>query len=321
MRTHLDHIRETWGEVGTYVREVWGPAAVFDLVGRTCLIHLDRPDACTRTRRIAEQRARAAELAGADCPLCREMAVLGGDQVFDGNPVGEGEGAAANRDGRGPEEADPAGPEEAGVLADLRADAVRDAGGGGDGGSDAAGVRGDLLADPGAEEVFDIGPWSRAGIRLDVLDRLPPRMARHVLLAVVRSHVEEVCADLAAAETDGGLAAGLRREAIRAGLLTGTEPGSEAGDGARVAARDGAQTGAGGDPGAGPGAGPATSTFLTAGRVRWLRRRMAVLGRRLGQRDGAGADLLSEKLDDLRDKLSALAALIEREPARPVERP
>ena len=83
-KTHLELVRETWGDVATYVRQVWGPEAVYDLVGRMCLIHLDRPAEEARQRRIAEAQTRHATLAEADCPLCREMAESGGDEIFDG---------------------------------------------------------------------------------------------------------------------------------------------------------------------------------------------------------------------------------------------
>ena len=86
-KSHIDQVKETWGDVETYVHQVWGPDAEFDLVGKSCLIHLDHPDAATRAERVAKFTARSAELEHANCPLCREMANLGGDEVFDESPV------------------------------------------------------------------------------------------------------------------------------------------------------------------------------------------------------------------------------------------
>lgn len=87
MKTHLEQVRETWGDVQAYVKNVWGPTATFDVVGKALLIHLDSPNTDVRARRVEEGAARVATLAEADCPLCREMAETGGDEVFDGEPV------------------------------------------------------------------------------------------------------------------------------------------------------------------------------------------------------------------------------------------
>lgn len=93
---HLDSIRKTWNSEAEYVRSVWGPEATFDVVGLSLAIHLDRPDAATRKARCEAMQARAADLEHADCPLCREMAALGGDEVYDadGGPVEPNSGRA-----------------------------------------------------------------------------------------------------------------------------------------------------------------------------------------------------------------------------------
>ena len=87
---HLDRIRETWGTVGAYVKAVWGDSATFDVCAFTAplvLIHLDAPDSETRHRRCVESERRFTELKNADCPLCREMAEVGGDEVFESTPT------------------------------------------------------------------------------------------------------------------------------------------------------------------------------------------------------------------------------------------
>ena len=89
MKTHLELVIETWGSVENYVKAVWGPEATFDLVDKLCLIHLDKPAGNVRQARANEAAKRHAELGEADCPLCREMAEAGGDEVFDG---GENDG-------------------------------------------------------------------------------------------------------------------------------------------------------------------------------------------------------------------------------------
>ncbi|MBI5365741.1 MAG: hypothetical protein HZA54_01785 [Planctomycetes bacterium] len=385
-KSHLEYVREVWGDVANYVRNVWGPEAEFDLVGRSCLIHLDRPDPAARRERIDQFAARTAELAHADCPLCREMADLGGDEVFDreaapqGGPRPERAAMRANADtesatastGRAGAEGAPAtagrtraggGAPTAGhapaagaaaaraggdggatgaiaddLVRDLRADAGAEIratllrcapalaraavasspssparvgcraaadgptdGGMADGGGDFARATtiGSAAADPlalladgldDAEDApFDLGPWSRAGIRFKCFDRMPPRMARLILLTVLRSHAGELEEDLrAVALPDQDLAAVCRLVA-RAGLAP------VAGEDAGVTPRPGA--------------------------ARRLRRRLFGLGRWAAASETALARLIPEKIADLRDKLSRFVALLEQEAAPPAVGP
>ncbi|MBI3271587.1 MAG: hypothetical protein HYZ53_21530 [Planctomycetes bacterium] len=299
MKTHLDQVRETWGNPETYVRTVWGQEAVFDLEGRSCLIHLDRPDAETRRRRIEEVRARQAELAAADCPLCREMAELGGDEVFDREEVQPGDEVVAHA-GAGARAAcgAPVGPSreaargEPRVPANGEAEAEACAAAGTSPlatesvDAEVAAGRGSRLPDAQEEddEAFDTGPWSRAGVRLDLLERFPPRMAQSVLRTVLRSHVEELCDDLA-----GACALRPRLLELRKSFEDLVRSGEKAPSGNGAFGRRG------------PSAG-----------IRKLRRRLFTLARLTATSESAIERLVPEKVADLRAKLSALGSLLER---------
>ena len=86
---HLGYVREVYKTVELYVSTVWGKEATFDVLEeqRTILIHLDSPSEGERYKRQVEMAARLLTLKEADCPLCREMAEVGGDEVFESTPT------------------------------------------------------------------------------------------------------------------------------------------------------------------------------------------------------------------------------------------